>query len=184
MEQGREYKLASGATLYVSVSSYELVMELHDAIGAELRGNGTGALDMGAVQKAVEIGAKKRAAAAAGGEFDDDGAGDDGLNVIVDKILALASSKKVKAALFACAEKAVYRPDGTEASSIQFKLGAPGYGVFDHPQHMVRARADFYDICKAIAEENLRPFGSALFSMFMGHVGSSADTQRSSSETA
>ena len=165
--------------LFVSVSPYDRAMALHDALGAELRGNGLGSLDIGKIQKTVESGRKARVAAAAGIAFEPDEDADGGLNVIVDNILAIATSKAFKDALFACAEKAVYRPDGTEASSIQFKLGTPGYGVFDNPACQTQAREDFYDICKAIAEENLRPFGKALFSAFMAHVGKSADSQPS-----
>lgn len=184
MESGKEYTMPSGATLYVSVSPYEQVMALHDALGAELRGNGIGALDVGKVQQSFQAARTKRMAEAAGKPFDDNGENDEGLNVLVDKILAVAVSKTVKAALFACAEKSVYRPDGSEATSIQFKLGTPGYGVFDNPACMLQARGDFYDICKAVAEENLRPFGKALLSMFMALVGSSADTQKSTSAPA
>ena len=173
MEKGKEFKLPSGATIYVSVSPYEQVIALHDALGAELRGHGVGALDVGKIQKAIE---EKRK-----GEESD--GGDEGLNVIVDKILALATSGQFKIALFACAEKAVYRPDGTESSSIQFKIGTPGYGVFDNPDCMIQAREDFYEICRAVVEENLRPFGKALFSMFMAHMGKSANTQKSPTAT-
>ena len=156
-------------------------MELHDCLGEELRGNGIGVLDVGKIQKSFDSIKEKRIAEAAGSPLEDDGEGDEGMNVVVDKMLALASSRTVKAALFACAESAVYRPDGTEASSIQFKVGTPGYGVFDNPACMDNAREDFYDICKAIAEENLRPFGKALLSMFVAHMGSSASTPKSNS---
>lgn len=180
MEKGKEYSLSSGATLYVSVSPYEQVIELHDALGAELRGKGLGALDISKIQKS--LGASRKVQE--GAPVADGSEGDDGLNIIVDKILAVATSKEFKAALFACAEKAIYRPDGTESSSIQFKLGTPGYGIFDNPTCMTQAREDFYDICKAIAEENLRPFGKALFSMFMAHVAERANTQKSTTGPA
>lgn len=184
MEKGKEFALTSGATLYVSVSPYEKVIDLHDALCAELRGRGVGSLDVGKIQKAFEAGRKARIAAAAGLPAEENNEADEGLNVIVDKFLALASSKEFKQAVFACAEKAVYRPDGTEASSVQFKLGTPGYGVFDNPTCMEQARADFYDIVKAVVEENLRPFGKALFSMFLAHMGSSADSRKSSTVPA
>ena len=187
MEKGKEYQLPSGATIFVSVSEYERVMELHDALAREIRGNGVGALDIGKIQKSLDANRKARISAAAGlaHEGDDQGdEGDEGLNVIVDKMLAVASSREFKAALFTCAEKALYRPDGTERSSLQFKMGTPGYGVFDHPQYGIQARGDFYEICKAVAEENLRPFVKALFSMFMAHVASSADSQPSTTHPA
>jgi hypothetical protein len=176
MGESKEYRLPSGASILVSMSSYEKVIALHDALGAELRGNGLGALDVSKIQKSLEAQRRARAAAAAGVEVEAGTEGDEGLNAIVDKVIAVATSKAFKDALFACAESAVYRPDGTEATSIRFALGTPGYGVFDNPACRVQAREDFYDICKAIAEENLRPFGKALFSMFMAHVGKRADT--------
>lgn len=181
---GKLYELPSGAKLFVSVSEYEKVMALHDALADALRGGGAGALDVAKIQKAIEVAQQKRMAAAAGKPVEDDGAGDEGLNVIVDKVLAVAGSKAVKAAIFACSEKAVYMSDGTEASSVQFNPGAAGYGVFDNPKCLARAREDFYEIAKAIAEENLRPFAKALFSMFMAHVANSADTPVSSSARA
>lgn len=181
MEKGKHYKMASGAQLFVSVSEYEKVIALHDALIAELRGGGVGGLDIAAIQKAFDAEQSRRAAAAAGTPFDDDGSANAGHNAIVDKILGVAASKSVKSALFACAEKAVYMPNGNETSSIQFQLGSPGYGVFDNPKCLTQAREDYYDICRAIAEENLRPFAKALFSMFMAHMASSADTPASPS---
>lgn len=161
MENGKEYDMPSGAKLYVSVSSYERVMALHDALAGELRGKGLGALDVVAVQKAIR------------------GDDEEGLNVLVDKAIALAASKEFKAALFACAEKAVYRHDGSVESSVQFKLDVPGYNVFDNPKCRDTARGDFYAIARAITEENLRPFAKALFSMFEAHVAKRADIQKS-----
>lgn len=182
VNKGKAYELGSGAKLFVSVSEYEKVMDLHDALVDALRdGGGAGALDVAQVQRAIEAAQKKRQHAAAGVEaqLPDDGSGDAGLNVIVDRVLAVAGSKRVKAAIFACSLKAVYMPDGTEASSVTFDPAVPGYGVFDNPKCLAQARADFYDICKAIVEENLRPFGQALFSMFRGLVENSADSPSS-----
>lgn len=158
MEKGKEFDLPSGAKLYVSVSAYEHAMGLHDALAQELRGKGVGTLDIVEVQKAMR------------------GEGEEGLNVLVDKGLALAASKEVKAALFACADKSVYRPDGSEASSIKVSPS-----LFDHPEHMIQAREDFYAIFAAVAEVNLRPFVKALFSMYTAHVEKRAVSQKSPS---
>lgn len=179
MQNGKQYDLPSGAKLFVSVAEYEKVMALHDALADALRGGGAGSLDVVKIQKAIEATRQKRMAEAAGKPHDDGGDADEGLNIIVDKVLAVAGSARVKAAIFACSDSAVYMPDGTEMTSVQFQPGTPGYGVFDNQKCLTRAREDFYDIAKAIAEENLRPFGKALFSMFMAHVESSADTQGS-----
>lgn len=184
MQEGKEYRLPSGATLFVSVAPYDDVMALHDALAAELRGQGVGALDVSKVKKSFDAERAKRAAAAAGKPLEENDAADEGLNVIVDKMLAVIGSRAVKHALFTCAQKAVYRPDGSEASGIQFRMGVAGYGVFDNPAYLLQARGDFYDICKAVGEENLRPFGEALSSMFTALMGSSADTPASNTEKA
>ena len=83
MEEGKLYRMQSGAMLFVSVSPYDRAMALHDALGAELRGNGLGSLDIGKIQKTVESGRKARVAAAAGIAFEPDEDADGGLNVIV-----------------------------------------------------------------------------------------------------
>ncbi len=184
MEKGREFTLPSGAKMLVSVASYADVIALHDALGAELRGRGLGTLDVAKIKKTFEVAGKKREAAAIGAQFIETTEGDEGLNVIVDKLLGVISSKEVKDALFACAEHAVYMPTGDMESAIQFCVGAPGYGVFDNPKCMTQAREDFYEICRAIGEENLRPFGKALFSLFTALVGSSADIQGSNTAKA
>lgn len=174
--KGKEYSLKSGAKLFVSVSEFDLIMELHDAIVDALRGGSVGSLDVAQIQRAVQKAQKNRAAAAAGDEqaLEDDGSGDAGLNAIVDRVLAVAGSKRVKTAIFSCSARALYMPDGTEASTVTFDPAVPGYGVFDNPSCLAQAREDFYDIAKAIVEENLRPFGKALFSMFTDLVESSA----------
>jgi hypothetical protein len=162
---GTMYAMPSGAKLYVSVSPYELVIALHDALANEMRGKGLGQLDIVEIQKAVR------------------GEGEQGLNVLVDKFIGVAASKEWRAALFACAEKAKYMADGKPESSVQFKLNAPGYGLFDHPVYRDQAREDLYAIQKAVAEENLRPFAKALSSLFAGLVGKSADIQKSNTAT-
>lgn len=183
MENAKEYDMPSGARLVVSVSSYDLVMALHDALVNELRGKGVGSLDVVKIQETLAAQSKRRTATAAGIQVEDDSAGDEGLNVIVDKALGLVSSRDFKEAVFACAEKAEYWPDGSIESSVKFQRGVPGYGVFDNPK-CGRSREDFYAICKAITEVNLLPFGKALFSMFADHVGSSAEAPKSSTVTA
>jgi hypothetical protein len=175
---GRLFDMPSGAKLYVSIAAYDDVMDLHDALATELRGKGLGSLDVAAVWKTVQAAkaSKERP------EDESDGAAEAaGLNVLADKVLAVGASKEFKAAVFKCAEKAVYRPDGELASSIPFRVGQLGYGVFDNPKCRDQAREDFYAIIQAIVEENLRPFGKALFSMFTAHVARSAAFQKSPS---
>lgn len=179
MEKAAEFDMPSGAKLLVCVGEYDRVIALHDAVTSEMRGKGVGALDVAKIQKAFSAARKAKVAAEAGKEAEDDGSGDEGLNVIVDKTLGLIGSREVKAALFACSNGALYCPDGTLKSSVSFNPEAAGFGVFDNPACRAQAREDYYAICRAIAEENLRPFGKALFSMFLALVGRSAADQTS-----
>lgn len=160
MNQGEEFDLPSGAKLFVSISPYEQVMALHDALANEMRGKGLGALDVVEVQKVL----RKE--------------GEAGLNIIVDKVLAMAASREIKDAVFACAAKAVYRPHGTVESSIPVTRTLFDNGKLD----LEKVRGDFYAIAARIIEVNLRPFAKALFSLYLAHVGKSADTQESKSE--
>lgn len=166
MDKGKAFDMPSGAKFFVSVSSYELVMTLHDALANELRGKGIGQLDIVEIQKAI----RKESQV--------------GLNVLADKALGLAASKELKAAIFACGAKGVYKPDGTDASSIQLDPAVPGYGIFDNPKCLESAREDFYAICSAICEVNLRPFAKALSSLLSAHVGRVESTQGSNTEQA
>lgn len=172
MDNDKEFDLPSGAKLFVSVSSFALAKKLQDTLLAELRGKGAGTLDVAAIQKAMGIGAAKKA-----GLEVTEGEDEEGLNTLVDRILGIAASKDVEDAIFACAEKAVYRPDGTEGSSVQVTRK-----LFDDPQYRDSAREDFYAICSRVAEVNIRPFVKALSSMFSDRAGKSAATQESNTE--
>lgn len=174
MENGKEFDLPSGATLFVSVSSFAQAKTLQDALLVELRGKGAGTLDAAAIQKALGAGFARKAGIDA-----PEGEDDDGLNALVDRILGIAASKDVEAAVFACAEKALYRPDGTEASSVQVTRK-----LFDDEKYGDAAREDFYAICAKVAEVNIRPFVKALSSMLSDRGGKSAATRESSTVAA
>ena len=176
-ENGKEFALPSGAKLYVSVAEWGKVKPLHDAVARALIGSGVSAPEVAAVVKTV------RDRLAPGG--DDAKASKEEqvtlLAVLARKALEVASNQELERAIFACAEAAYYRPDGTDKLSVQFSFKALGYGVFDHPACRLSARGDYYDICEAVVEVNLLPFATALLSKFLGHMGRSADTPESSS---
>ena len=75
-------------------------------------------------------------------------------------ILTAGSSKEVERCLFKCGERAVYRHDSTEISSIGVSKA-----LFDTPVVGEKARKDYYPIFFKIAEVNLTPFTQALFSV-------------------
>lgn len=176
MENGKEYDMPSGAKLYVSVAEWGKVKALHDALARAMIGSGVSAPEVAALMSTLQKkfslpGAQPQAVGGAEPLIV--------MATLTRKALEMASSKELEAAIFACAEAAVYRVDGTPESSVQFKVGALGYGVFDNARCRDGARGDYYEICQAIVETNLLPFAKALRSMFAAHVGRSADSQPS-----
>ena len=156
--QGKdEFTLPSGATLLVCVSAWENIKALHDAVLSDIRGTGVGGLDLVAIKNAYEGGSEA------------------GFNQLADKIIGLLSSKPVEQAVFVCAEKALYRPSGTEASSVKVTRS-----LFDDPKVRDAVREDYYHICAHVAEVNLRPFIKALFSSLKARAEKSAATLKSS----
>lgn len=75
-------------------------------------------------------------------------------------IFTAGADKDVERCLFKCAERAVYRHDGSEASSMGVSKT-----LFDTPVIGEKARKDYYPMFFKIAEVNLQPFMQALFSV-------------------
>ena len=180
-ENGKLYDLPSGAKLYVSVAEWGKVKTLHDALARAAIGGGISPMEVAVVMKTV-LAKTLTTAAGEGAVGEDDRLTT--LAVLARKLLEMGSSKELEDAIFACAEAAFYRPDGTDKLSLQFKASALGRGVFDNLACRDMSRGDYYDICEAICEVNLHPFGLALLSRFSAHVGKSGATQKSNTVTA
>lgn len=154
---GNEFRLTSGATLLVSVACWQDIKALHDAVLRELRGTDVSGLDVVAIQKAgAALAARLSGKKVEPGDMD--GAAE-GFNHMADRAMSLLSSREVSGCIFKCAEKAVYRLDGSVESSIPVTPA-----LFDNPKTMEQARCDFYEIAYHVSEVNLRPFVSALSS--------------------
>lgn len=181
-ENGREIPLSSGASLYVSIADWQEAKALQDALARALVSGGLTAVEVAAVFKAAQF----RAVSAPGQKDQGMGTAEklDVVAALTRKALELVSNKELERAIFACAEKAIYRADGTPKSSVQFKLNAAGYGVFDNPICRDKARGDYYEICSTVVEENLRPFAKALSSMFAAHVEKIAASPASNTDQA
>lgn len=146
---GREFALSSGAVLLVSMASFQDAKRLHNEVLRALRGTGAGELDLAALKDAFST-----------GKFKDGG---DAVNMVVDRVMTLAASDEVQAAIFACAKTAVYKPD-----NAMIKVTP---AMFDDVQFGERARGDFYQICMKVMEVNLSPFFKAIFSSFGAAAG-------------
>lgn len=155
---GREFSLSSGAVLLVSMAPFQDAKRLHNEVLRALRGTGAGELDLTALKDAFS-----------GGKFKDGG---DAVNMVVDRVMTLAASEEVQAAVFKCAERAVYKADGTDQSSLKVTPA-----LFDHGQFGERARGDFYQISMKVLEVNLGPFLAAIFSSFGARAGKAVAVQ-------
>jgi hypothetical protein len=130
MDEKSEFTLPSGATIMVTPAGFAVVKELHDCV--------------------------MRSFLTAGGKVEDITSPD----VIFKAILSAGCSKEVEAAIFKCAETAVYSPDGTEAKRMKVDKV-----LFDTPAVQEQARGDYYGIIMQVVAVNLRPFFQALFSV-------------------
>lgn len=162
MGEETTFKLPSGAALYVGVAPWEDIKALHDAVIEELRGKGLGTLDFSVLKAAYE------------------NRDPNGLNHLMDKLMGVIASKQIENAIFKCGEKALYRPDGTEASSVQVSRA-----LFNDPKIMDKVRGDYYAIAMKIGMVNLRPFIKALFSLLKAReeMGESIQEQSAILET-
>jgi len=160
MSGGSEFSLPSGAKLLVSVAPWADIKALHDAVISELRGSGVASLDVGQVLSAL------------------DGKNPAGCNHLVDRAMAMASSKAVSAAIMKCAERAAYMSDGQIGSSRKVVAA-----LFDDQYLGDGAKLDYYAICFRVALVNLRPFIAALSFALKAPVGSGESTPGSSASS-
>ena len=94
-------------------------------------------------------------------------------------ILVSGANKEVERALFKCADRAIYKADGTDESAVKVNRG-----LFDLPKIGLQARAEYYPICMNIVEVNLKPFYLALFSLLKTFRAKPADTPTPESQPA
>jgi len=129
MAENNEFKLDSGASLLVTMASFEDSKDLHDSV----------------IKTLLRAGIKEPNL----NDMD-----------LAPFILAAGSDKDVERCLFKCAERAVYRHDGSEASSVKVSKA-----LFDIPIIGEKARKDYYAMFFKVAEVNLQPFMQALSSV-------------------
>lgn len=137
-----EFTLPSGAVLTVTPAPFSDAKRLQNEIIRAAKGTGVGEIDVAKLRTAFN------------------GQPEAALNMLAETLASVVSSEAVDAALMKCAERAVYRVDGSEA---QRKVDR---GLFDDPVIGDQARGDYYSICMRLAEVNVVPFFKAIFSAF------------------
>ena len=126
MAENQEFKLASGATLQVTVSEFKYAKKFQNEIFNAIRGLSN--------LKETEM---------------------------MALAMTVASSEPVEQAFFKCAERALYKPDGTDQTAQKV---APA--LFDDPKYGDAARREYQEIFSKVAEVNVKPFMQALFSVY------------------
>lgn len=137
----KKFTLKSGKELVVTLSDFETADELKNAIFRELRGLKLDKSIMGEEIGELDLAGLMK------------GAGNPALlSLLIDKALQLGSSKDVKAALFACFDKATYA--GARLSAE----------LFDDPSLGESLRGDYFEVCVKVTEVNVGPFFAQTFS--------------------
>ena len=135
-EQSRLFEMPSGATLAVTVAPFADAWSLMKASLRTLKG-----MDLKAEDLQREMGDLLRTPSA--------------LGLILDRVVEFATSAEVEAAVWRCAQRALYIPAGSDPAFPGAKVNP---ALFDDPSHGSGAREDYAKIVSSIVEVNCKPF--------------------------
>lgn len=141
-QQSELFDMPSGAKLAITVAPFKDAWALMRASLKTLKG-----MDLKSEDLKQEMGAVLNNPAT--------------FSLIVDRIVDFATSSEVEAAVWKCAERALYIPAGSDISNPGTKV-IPG--LLDDPQYGLSARQDFAKIATSILEVNCKPFLANLLS--------------------
>ena len=158
MEQGKEYSLPSGSVLLVSRADFGDANRLKNEVLRAFKGQGVGELDLAKLKEVFTSANPAKSAVL--------------LNTLVDRVMTLASSDEVEAAIFKCATRSVYKAEGKD-QNVTRKL-------FDDADIGERARGDYFVICARIIEVNVGPFFAPIFSAFEARTRNGVGAPKSS----
>lgn len=136
--QSQKFKLPSGAELSVSTADFSSASALLKAL---LRSLQKGGADMAGVKESI-AGLKNDPAAMAS---------------LLERVVSVATSDEVEAAVFKCLEWATYKAPGSAEQKVT-------RAIFDDPAVADEARADYFTMAFRVAEVNCAPFFKATFS--------------------
>jgi hypothetical protein len=144
-----EHSLGSGARLTINPAPYEDAVPLKDIVLKSLRSH---VKDLSAVDA---------------GDMQANGA------LIMDIVLEVATQPDFEKAMMRCAERASWRPPGTES---EMKINA---SLFNHQYHGQEARTDYLEICWRVVEANVMPFLSGVSSRLKAAIQTTAPSLKS-----
>ena len=136
MEQSQKFEMPSGALLVVTVAPFADAWALMKASLKTLKGMDLKPEDL---KRDVENIMQTPSAFA----------------LILDRIVDFATSSEVEAAVWKCAQRALYIPMGSDPVFPGIKVNQ---SLFDDADHGTSAREDYAKITTSILEVNCKPF--------------------------
>lgn len=156
-QQNQLFKMPSGATLAVTVAPFADAWALMRASLKTLKGMGLKAEDL--QQEGATL-------------MDNPAT----LSLLLDRVVDFATSPDVEAALWRCAQRALYIPAGSPAEFPGEKVDQK---LFDHPEHGSSAREDYAKLAYTLMEVNCKPFLAQVLSGLQKPKATSPDGQQS-----
>lgn len=135
-QQFKKFEMPSGATLVVTTAPFADAWALMRATLKTLKGTEVRAEDL-----KRDVGRLLESSSA--------------FSSLVDRVVEFATSPEVEAAMWRCAQRALYIPLG---SDIAFPGSKVEPGLFDDPVNGISAREDYARIVTGIMEVNCLPF--------------------------
>ncbi len=136
MSQSQKFDMPSGATLVVTVAPFADAWALMKAALKTLKGMQLNPEDL--QREMSEISGSSPA-----------------IMMILDRIVDFATSHEVEAAIWKCAQRALYIPAGSDVSFPGTKVD---HALFDDATHGNSAREDYAKIVVSLLEVNCKPF--------------------------
>lgn len=145
----KEFELPSGAKLRLGPAAFGDAKLLHDVVLKAAGGKSLSEIDLETVLRSdVQMG-----------------------GALMDIVMKVMSDSAVEAALFKCADRGLYSPDGVEASRKKVDRS-----LFDDTKFGEQAREDYYFIALRTLEVNVGPFFKKVFSALLARAAKTAST--------
>lgn len=135
-EQSRKFKLPSGATVVITVAPFQDSWGLTKAALKALKG-------MSFTQEELQRDFASFSEAASA------------VPKLLDRLISFATSEEIEAAMFKCANRALYIPAGAPFEFPGVKVDP---SLFDDTEHGAAAREDYAHIVARVLEVNCKPF--------------------------
>lgn len=136
VQQSHKFEMPSGATLVITVAPFADAWALMRSSLKTLKG-----MDLKPSDLKLDINSLSGNTSA--------------FSLIVDRVVDFATSPEVEAAIWKCAQRALYIPAGSDVAFPGTKVSPH---LFDDPEYGNSAREDYSKIVTSLLEVNCKPF--------------------------